>query len=109
MFCELLQWFEETVCLCPSVCRHEVFANQFRAMFVLNCKIVKDEQLTYRPKPDKKARKRQRQRGQTEGERGEGGEMELYHPVRCNFCNTEVAVYDRDEVFHFFNVLSSAP
>ena len=44
------------------------------------------------------------------GERSVGGEgAELYHPVRCVQCNTEVAVYDKDEVYHFFNVLTSAP
>lgn len=96
---------------CPSLsARHDFYASQFRAMFVLNCKIIRGEQLTYKPKPDKKARKRQRQRAEMEGGGGEGsGERELYHPVRCSHCNTEVAVYDRDEVFHFFNVLASAP
>jgi hypothetical protein len=32
---------------------------------------------------------------------------ECFHPVRCSVCNTEVGVYDKDEVYHFFNVLSS--
>jgi len=30
----------------------------------------------------------------------------VYNPVRCSVCGTEVAVYDSDEVYHFFNVLS---
>jgi len=34
------------------------------------------------------------------------GVDEAYHPVRCSVCNTEVGVYDRDEVYHFFNILS---
>ena len=42
-----------------------------------------------------------------EGGRG-GGKGETYHPVHCSVCDTDVAVYDRDEVFHFFNVLASA-
>lgn len=32
---------------------------------------------------------------------------DLFHPVRCTECNTEVAVYDADQIYHFFNVLSS--
>ena len=31
----------------------------------------------------------------------------MFNPVRCQECNTVVAVYDDDEVYHFFNVLSS--
>ena len=82
--------------------------------------------LKYFPKPDKKSRKRKnrgKQKGQatagasnaaTGGEEGmvEGEAdkvAEHYHPVRCTQCNTEVAVYDKDEVFHFFNVLASTP
>ena len=51
----------------------------------------------------------------------EDPEAEVYKPVRCNQCNTEVirtsracclfnwtvtqvAVYDNDEIYHFFNV-----
>lgn len=32
---------------------------------------------------------------------------EIYHPVRCKLCNTDVGVVDSDEVYHFFNVLPS--
>jgi len=32
---------------------------------------------------------------------------DLFHPVMCQVCKTEVGVYDSDEVYHFFNVLSS--
>ena len=34
---------------------------------------------------------------------------EVYQPVECALCATEVAVHDRDEVFHFFNVIADAP
>ena len=85
-------------------------------MFVVNCSIMRDEVLKYYPKPDKQSRKRnrnkqQRQQQPAEVEDGTPGadEAELYHPVRCSQCNTEVAVYDKDEVFHFYNVLTSAP
>lgn len=30
-----------------------------------------------------------------------------YYSVKCDVCSTRVAVYDQDEVYHFFNVLSS--
>lgn len=90
--------------------------NQYRAMFVVNCSILRDEVLKYYPKPDKRSRKRNRgkqQRQQQPAEVDDGtlgtDGAELYHPVRCSQCNTEVAVYDKDEVFHFFNVLTSAP
>ena len=99
-------------------------------MFVVNCCIQRDEVLKYFPKPDKRSRKRknrskqqrQRSREQEEAvtsEAGDGvggdqgseeeGAAELYHPVHCSQCNTEVAVFDKDEVYHFFNVLTSAP
>lgn len=74
-------------------------------MFVLNCLIVREDTLTYKPKPEKRSRKRRRRKETEE----EPEEPSLYHPVRCSECNTEVAVYDQDEVFHFFNVLASAP
>jgi hypothetical protein len=98
-------------------------------MFVLNCCILRDEVLKYFPKPDKRSRKRNRGKQQKQrsreqepvtttetggggvggGQRSEEEGAELYHPVRCSQCNTEVAVYDKDEVYHFFNVLTSAP
>lgn len=76
-------------------------------MFVLNCKIVMDEVLRYKPKKDRKSRKRRRDKDPATADEPEA--MEVYHPVRCSVCNTEVAVYDDDEVFHFFSVLASAP
>lgn len=88
--------------LCSIPCSHELYSNQFRAMFALNCKIIKDEVLKYCPKQTNRKRKsnQQQQRNSEDGE--------LYKPVRCAICDTEVAVYDKDEVFHFFNVLASA-
>ena len=75
-------------------------------MFVLNCKIIKDEILHYKPKPQ---RGRKGKRRSQESNEDKGETEEDYHPVRCNICNTEVGVYDKEEVFHFFNVLSSLP
>lgn len=99
-------------------CRHESYVNQYRAMFVLNCCILRDEVLKYIPKADKRSRRRKRRKGkeekdETEEKKGEDisqeTEPEIYHPVHCGECNTEVAVFDKQEIFHFFNVLASAP
>jgi len=101
------------VCACVYACRHEIYVNQYRAMFVLNCRVLKDEVLKYIPKPSKKPRKRHRAGATvTAAEQEEdtnSQEVDVYHPVRCSGCNTEVAVVDTEEVFHFFNVLPSAP
>lgn len=95
------------------LCRHDVYANQYRAMFVLNCRVIRDEVLKYVPKPSKSARKRQRRSKTVETSEASSSVIEdskdIYHPVHCDSCNTEVAVVDEDEVFHFFNVLASAP
>ncbi len=87
-------------------CRHDIYVNQYRAMFVLHCQVIKDEVLKYIPrKSDKRSRKG---RKQTKSE-DTLNSVDRYHPVRCSECNTEVAVVDSDEVFHFFNILASAP
>ena len=36
-----------------------------------------------------------------------GQSEEVYYPVFCQHCSTEVAVYDSEEVYHFFNVLTA--
>ena len=84
----------------------------------MNCRIQRDEVLKHIPKLSKKERQRRRRRKERRhGGEGEGGEGERreeeeegedYNPVHCAECNTEIAVYDKDEVFHFFNVLASA-
>ena len=96
-----------TVILCSGCFfRHEVYPQQYRAMFVMNCKILKGEVLKFVPKQDKRALKRKR--GKSE-EESSTTNMESFHPVHCSVCNTEVAVYDQDEVYHFFSVLASVP
>ncbi|CAJ1074847.1 E2F-associated phosphoprotein isoform X1 [Xyrichtys novacula] len=106
--------------LCLDCQRHESYRTQYRAMFVMNCTVKKDEVLRYKTQPDRKQRNRKRRRGQkTETPRDEGADEtptpapagmdsdEVYHPVQCSECSTEVAVFDKDEVFHFFNILAS--
>lgn len=96
--------------------RHEKYRTQYRAMFVMNCIVKQDEVLRYKAQQDKKQRNRKRRKGQrTESGQDEAvGLMpegmdadEVYHPVKCSECSTEVAVFDKDEVYHFFNILAS--
>uniref|UniRef100_UPI0035902692 E2F-associated phosphoprotein-like n=1 Tax=Myxine glutinosa TaxID=7769 RepID=UPI0035902692 len=105
--------------LCLDCQRHELYSSQYRAMFVLNCKVVRSEILRYKPCVRKGRRRRRGRR--TPGQADDGSEAamprtgdatnspedELYHPVHCTECHTEVAVFDKSEVYHFFNVIAS--
>lgn len=75
-------------------------------MFVMNCTVNKEEVLKYRKKV-KNRRKKMKHSKETPSEQSNQAEEEVYHPVLCTECATEVAVMDKDEVFHFFNVLAS--
>ncbi|XP_070776710.1 E2F-associated phosphoprotein isoform X1 [Enoplosus armatus] len=102
--------------LCLDCQRHDKYRTQYRAMFVMNCMVKKDEVLRYKTQQERKQRNRKRRRGQkTETAADEAPEPtpagmdadEVYHPVQCTECSTEVAVFDKDEVYHFFNILAS--
>lgn len=94
--------------LCLDCQRHESYKTQYRAMFVMNCSVNKDEVLRYKiPENKKKRRNNKKMRSNDEDAAGQEETEEIYHPVMCTECSTEVAVYDKDEVFHFFNVLAS--
>lgn len=80
----------------------------------MNCTVKRDEVLRY--KQERKQRNRKRRKGQkTEAAPDEAAGPtpagmdtdEVYHPVQCSECSTEVAVFDKDEVYHFFNILAS--
>lgn len=91
--------------LCLDCQRHEVYSHQYRAMFVMNCDIDHTEKLKFPKSSDKKSRKKQKRfKGQSPDEQ-EGDE--LYNSVKCTKCSTQVAVFDKDEVYHFFNVMAS--
>ncbi|KFV78766.1 E2F-associated phosphoprotein, partial [Struthio camelus australis] len=92
--------------LCLDCQRHESYKTQYRAMFVMNCSVNKDEILKYRKKL-KKRNKKMRHSKESTSIQSNQEEEEVYHPVMCTECSTEVAVMDKDEVFHFFNVLAS--
>lgn len=66
-----------------TVIRHERYTNQYRAMFVTNCRIIKSER--YKDK----------------------GSDEAFYPVHCSSCDTHVAMMDEEEVYHFFNIIAT--
>uniref|UniRef100_G3T5V7 E2F associated phosphoprotein n=1 Tax=Loxodonta africana TaxID=9785 RepID=G3T5V7_LOXAF len=91
--------------LCLDCQRHESYKTQYRAMFVMNCSVNKEEILRYKKK--RWGHKKMRSNHEDAAKQAEAEVEEIYHPVMCTECSTEVAVYDKDEVFHFFNVLAS--
>ncbi len=82
-----------------------------------NCKVIQEEVLRFPKGAPKNKRKRKNRKGTLDEQTNtsdsvgastsQAAEEEVYHPVRCEQCNTEVGVYDKEEVYHFFNVLSS--
>lgn len=101
--------------MCPL--RHDKYRTQYRAMFVMNCTVKRDEVLRYKTEQERKQRSRKRRKGQKmdttlQDERPDPAPAgmdadEVYNPVQCSECSTEVAVFDKDEVYHFFNILAS--
>ena len=83
-------------------------------MFVMNCKVLSDEILRYKEPKKKKFKRHRRREAASKANAEEAGFVpaqdaaaeSIYHPVKCEKCDTEVAVYDEDEVYHFFNVLA---
>ena len=81
-------------------------------MFIFNCQVKTDEQLKYPiEKESKKNSKNKNKKNKKQVEdqaNNEEPSYDLYKPVACKYCATEVGVYDeKDEVYHFFNVLAS--
>lgn len=82
-------------------------------MFVFNCSINHEEQLKYTKqkaefcKKNKKSKKLKEQES-LEMDQKEEEEFDLFKPVECSKCKTEVGVFDtNEELYHFFNVLTS--
>ncbi|KFQ17256.1 E2F-associated phosphoprotein, partial [Merops nubicus] len=86
--------------LCLDCQRHESYKTQYRAMFVMNCVVNKDEVLKYRKKVKKRSKKMKHSE-ETTSVQSNQEEEEVYHPVLCTECSTEVAVMDKDEVMVF--------
>ena len=123
MFFQGFLWNESSVaisnrtCLtlsCPHIIcfRHDIYKTQFRAMFVMNCYIITDEILKYETKNKSKKRRKKEGPGKLvpvdkESKDINNKELEVYNPVKCSLCDTELAVYDKNEIYHFHNVLES--
>lgn len=71
-------------------------------MFVLNCYVDKAKTLVNKKLKNPKVKKEDQ--GSSSEEQGN-----LFYPVRCKECQTELGVYDHEEVYHFFNVIASHP
>ncbi|KAG5184330.1 E2F-associated phosphoprotein [Tribonema minus] len=98
---------------CPacfdSVClecqRHARYANQYRAMLVMNVTVDTDQVLVPR---QQQQQQQQQQRQQPSGGYG-APPQEALHPVRCAGCGAELGVYEADEeLYHFFNVIATS-
>lgn len=106
--------------------RHELYHTQYRAMFTLNTVVNYGETLQFKRKqPSNLKNKRKRKHGakaqpiteptdynnlvavDPESNSAEMSEADLYHPVNCSNCKTRIAVYDSEEIYHFYNVISS--
>ena len=81
----------------------------------MNCKVLSGEILRYKEPQKKKFKRHRKQEAASKSTAEEAGFVpsknapssdEVYHPVQCDKCDTEVAVYDKDEVYHFFNVIA---
>ncbi|GJQ12644.1 hypothetical protein GpartN1_g4435.t1 [Galdieria partita] len=87
--------------LCLQCQQHEEYENQFRAVFVQNCRVRTDQRL--------QVRVRGAQGDQEYQQLKQAGKVEdlqnKYLPVVCAVCHTQVGVLDQDEVYHFCNVL----
>ena len=72
-------------------------------MFVVNCVVDGTQKLKFPLKGNRKGKGRKGRGGQS----NDCDDDEVYNPVKCEECSTEVAVFDKDEVYHFFNVIDS--
>ncbi|XP_046355842.2 E2F-associated phosphoprotein-like [Haliotis rufescens] len=91
--------------LCRDCQRHDHYDNQFRAMFVTSCVVDSNELLKF---PEQKGRrKRKKKQDKSTPCETNSSEEDKYNPVKCEECNTVVAMFDKEEVYHFFNVLVS--
>lgn len=96
--------------VCHDCQRHELYVGQYRAMFVSNCVINKQETLKIPEKQNsKKVRKNKKNPNSSDAEFFNDSGSDSFHPVMCRVCSTQLAMYDSDEVYHFFNVLASQP
>ncbi|RLN92021.1 hypothetical protein BBJ28_00008461 [Nothophytophthora sp. Chile5] len=101
---------------------HATFTNQYRAAAAVNCRVKKDEILTYTTNggssvsaslPFHKRRNLASAAGNTTATATAGQQIarllqaDEFYPVACSDCGTMVGVFDRDQQYHFFNILPS--
>ncbi|KAH9288634.1 hypothetical protein KI387_032751, partial [Taxus chinensis] len=84
--------------LCVACQRHEKYVTQYRAMFVLNCKIVDNQRLRLPADCKRKRTDKKKSRGQFRRKSDNLPETtdeilkdEVFKPVCCSVCQTEVA------------------
>lgn len=96
--------------VCIDCQQHELYATQFRAMFVFNCIVARLELLRFGEQAGASERREvETARGKHTivGESAAGDET--FFPVRCEVCATELGVMETEsELVHFFNVVASA-
>ncbi|RLN48005.1 hypothetical protein BBJ28_00000393 [Nothophytophthora sp. Chile5] len=110
------------VTVCMACERHATFTNQYRAAAAVNCRVKKDEILTYTSNggssvpaslPFHKRRNLASAAGSTTATATTGQQIarllqaDEFYPVACSDCGTMVGVFDRDQQYHFFNILPS--
>ena len=77
-------------------------------MFVMNCVIDSSETLQCPEQIQSKKKKKKKSAAVNENANPTAvGPSDLFNPVKCTECQTVVGVVDKDEVYHFFNVLAS--
>ncbi|OAF67770.1 Checkpoint protein HUS1 [Intoshia linei] len=76
--------------LCYDCQRHEIYQNQYRAMFVYNCDLKNDKI------PIEKIESQDTKDTQ---------DSSIFQYVMCECCDCHVAYYDKNQVYHFFNVI----
>ena len=83
-------------------------------MFVFNCHVDHSQFMKYADKEKFIPKRQSRKRKAEDSEQSMPGTSttisntdDLYNPVFCKSCNTCIALFDADEVYHFFNVLAS--
>lgn len=95
--------------VCHDCQRHDLYVGQYRAMFVSNCIINKQETLRIPERKNSKRNKKNKAQASDFGNFVNDSGSDEFHSVLCRVCKTQVAMYDNEEVYHFFNVLASQP
>ncbi|KAG1701829.1 hypothetical protein DVH05_010321 [Phytophthora capsici] len=103
-----------TVCM---ICeRHATYTNQYRSTAAINCRVKREEILTYTSSEGGRVasqpfHKRQNLAGNKSRTTGQQIAQLLqedeFYPVSCSDCGTMVGVFDKHQQYHFFNALPS--